>query len=47
LPRIFALVAAGKIDPLITLTLPLLEASKALTQLAVGGVEGKIGLVNP
>jgi NADPH2:quinone reductase len=47
LPKIFELVAAGKIDPLITLTLPLLEAPKALTLLAAGGVEGKIVLVNP
>jgi NADPH:quinone reductase len=47
LPKIFALVGAAKIDPLITLTLPLLEAPKALTLLAAGGMEGKIVLVNP
>jgi NADPH2:quinone reductase len=47
LPKIFALVAVGKIDPLITLTLPLLEAAKALTLLAASGIEGKIVLVNP
>jgi NADPH:quinone reductase len=47
LPKIFALVAAAKIDPLIMLTLPLLEAPKALTLLAAGKVEGKIVLVNP
>jgi NADPH:quinone reductase len=47
LPKIFALVAAAKIDPLITLTLPLLDAAKALTLLAAGKVEGKIVLVNP
>lgn len=47
LPKIFALVAAGKIDPLITLTLPLLDAAKALALLAGGKVEGKIVLINP
>lgn len=47
LPKIFALVAAAKIDPLITLTLPLLDAAKALTLLAAGNVEGKIVLINP
>ena len=47
LPKIFALLAAAKIDPLITLTLPLLAAAKALTLLAAGKVEGKIVLVNP
>jgi hypothetical protein len=39
-------VAAGKIDPLVTVTLPLLEARQALRLLAAGGVEGKIVLVN-
>lgn len=47
LPKIFALVAAAKVDPLITLTLPLLDAPTALTLLAAGSVEGKIVLVNP
>ncbi len=47
LPKIFALVGAAKIDPLITLTLPLLEARQALTLLAAGNVQGKIVLVNP
>jgi len=47
LPKIFALVAGGKIDPLMTVTLPLLEARRALALLAGGTVEGKIVLINP
>jgi len=47
LPKIFALVAAVNIDPLVTVTFPLLEARQALTLLAAGAVEGKIVLVNP
>jgi NADPH:quinone reductase-like Zn-dependent oxidoreductase len=47
LPKIFALVAGGKIDPLVTVTMPLLEASRALALLASGSAEGKIVLVNP
>ena len=42
LPKIFALLAAKKIDPLIARTFPLLEARSALALLAAGGVEGKI-----
>ena len=44
LPKIFALLAKKKIDPMVTKTFPLLEASKALELLATGKVEGKIVL---
>ncbi|HTB20181.1 MAG TPA: zinc-binding dehydrogenase [Bryobacteraceae bacterium] len=46
LPKIFALLAAKKIDPLISHTLPILEARQALDLLATGSVEGKIVLTN-
>jgi NADPH:quinone reductase len=46
LPRIFALVAEKKIDPLISITFPLLAAAKAIELLATGSVEGKIVLTN-
>jgi NADPH2:quinone reductase len=46
LPRIFALVAEKKIDPLISITFPLLAAGKAIELLATGSVEGKIVLTN-
>jgi NADPH:quinone reductase len=46
LPKIFALLAAKKIDPLVTRTFPLLEARQALELLASGSVEGKIVLTN-
>jgi NADPH2:quinone reductase len=46
LPKIFALLADKKIDPLITKRLPLLEARKAIELLMAGGVEGKIVLEN-
>lgn len=46
LPKIFTLLAEKKIDPLITCTLPLLDARKALELLAAGSVEGKIVLIN-
>jgi D-arabinose 1-dehydrogenase-like Zn-dependent alcohol dehydrogenase len=46
LPKIFALVAEKKIDPLITRTFPLLEARPALELLARGAVEGKIVLTD-
>jgi NADPH:quinone reductase-like Zn-dependent oxidoreductase len=46
LPKIFALVADGKIDPLISATFPLLAARQALELLATGSVEGKIVLTN-
>ncbi len=46
LPKIFALLAEKKIDPLVTQTFPLLEARKALELLASGSVAGKIVLLN-
>jgi NADPH:quinone reductase-like Zn-dependent oxidoreductase len=46
LPKIFALVAEKKIDPLISITFPLLAAGKAIELLATGSVEGKIVLTN-
>ena len=44
LPKIFALLAEKKIDPLVNRTFPLLEARQALELLATGSVEGKIVL---
>ncbi len=46
LPKIFALLAEKKIDPLITRTFPLLEARQAVESLASGSVGGKIVLEN-
>ena len=46
LPKIFALLAEKKIDPLVYRTFPLLEARQALELLASGSVEGKIVLTN-
>ena len=46
LPKIFALLAEKKIDPLVNRTFPLLEARQALELLAAGSVEGKIVLMN-
>ena len=46
LPKIFALLAEKKIDPLVTHTFGLLEARQALELLATGSVEGKIVLRN-
>jgi NADPH:quinone reductase-like Zn-dependent oxidoreductase len=46
LPKIFALLADKKIDPLITRRFPLLEARSAIELLITGGVEGKIILEN-
>jgi NADPH2:quinone reductase len=46
LPKIFALLAEKKIDPLVTRTFPLLDARKALELFASGSVEGKIVLTN-
>ena len=46
LPKIFALLAEKKIDPLVSRTFPLLEARKALELLVTGAVEGKIVLTN-
>ena len=44
LPKVFALLAERKIDPMVARTFPLLEARAALEALAAGGVEGKIVL---
>jgi NADPH2:quinone reductase len=44
LPKVFALLAEKKIDPLIARLFPLLEARAAVELLAKGGVEGKIVL---
>jgi NADPH:quinone reductase-like Zn-dependent oxidoreductase len=44
LPKIFALLAEKKIDPLVSRTFPLLEARQALELLSSGKVEGKIVL---
>jgi NADPH:quinone reductase len=46
LPKIFALLAEKKIDPLITRTFALLEARQAIELVASGSVEGKIVLTN-
>jgi NADPH2:quinone reductase len=46
LPKIFALLAEKKIDPLVTHTFPLLAARQALELLAAGSVKGKIVLIN-
>jgi NADPH:quinone reductase-like Zn-dependent oxidoreductase len=46
LPKIFALLAEKKIDPLVTHTFALLEARRAIELLATGSVEGKIVLEN-
>lgn len=46
LPKIFALLAAKKIDPLVQTTFPLVEARRAIELLASGSVEGKIVLTN-
>jgi NADPH:quinone reductase-like Zn-dependent oxidoreductase len=44
LPKIFALIAEKKLDPLVSVTLPLLEAKRAIEMLIAGSVEGKIVL---
>lgn len=47
LPKLFALLAGKKIDPLVTRTFPILQAREAIELLASGSVEGKIVLTNP
>lgn len=47
LPKVFALLAAHQIDPMISRTFPLLDARKALELLATGSVEGKVVLQAP
>ena len=44
LPKIFALIAEKKLDPLVSVTLPLLEVKAAIQALVSGSVEGKIVL---
>lgn len=44
LPKIFALLAANKIDPLIARSFPLLDARAAVELLATGAVQGKLVL---
>jgi NADPH:quinone reductase-like Zn-dependent oxidoreductase len=46
LPKLFALLAEKKIDPLVTRTFPILQAREAIELLASGSVEGKIVLTN-
>jgi NADPH:quinone reductase-like Zn-dependent oxidoreductase len=46
LPKIFALLAEKRIDPLINYTFPLLDAKRALQLLAAGSAVGKIVLTN-
>jgi NADPH:quinone reductase-like Zn-dependent oxidoreductase len=46
LPKIFALLAEKRIDPVIATTLPLLDAREAIELLAAGSVEGKIVLTD-
>ena len=45
LPKIFALLAEKRIDPLVTRTFALLEAKQAIELLAAGSVQGKIVLL--
>ena len=47
LPKIFALIAEKKLDPLVSVTLPLVEARRAMEMLVAGTVEGKIVLTTP
>ncbi len=47
LAKVFSLLAASKIDPMVNTTFPLLEARQALELLASGSVEGKIVLTMP
>jgi NADPH:quinone reductase-like Zn-dependent oxidoreductase len=46
LPKIFALIAERKLDPLVSATLPLIEAKQAMEMLMAGTSEGKIVLTN-
>jgi NADPH2:quinone reductase len=46
LPTIFALIAEKRINPLISVTFPLLAARQAIELLLTGSVEGKIVLTN-
>jgi NADPH:quinone reductase len=44
LPKILALIAEKKLDPLVSVTMPLTEARRAMEMLAGGAVEGKVVL---
>jgi NADPH:quinone reductase-like Zn-dependent oxidoreductase len=44
LPKIFALAADKRIEPLVAQTYPLLDAKRAIELLTTGAVEGKIVL---
>ena len=46
LPKIFGLIAEKKLDPLVSATMPLVEARRAMEMLRGGAVEGKIVLTN-
>ena len=46
LPKIFDLIAAKRIDPLVNKTFPLLEARQALEYLSTGSAQGKVVLTN-
>jgi NADPH:quinone reductase-like Zn-dependent oxidoreductase len=45
LPKIFALIAEKKLEPLVSVTLPLVEARRAMEMLVAGSVEGKVVLM--
>ena len=45
LPKLFDLLAQGKISPRVAQTFPLLDARKANERLEEGGIEGKLVLV--
>ena len=44
LPKIFALIAEKKLEPVVSATLPLGEARRAMEMLSAGSVEGKVVL---
>lgn len=44
LPKVLALIAQGKIEPVVAAVFPLRDAGQALELLATGTVEGKIVL---
>jgi len=46
LSKIFAQIAEKKLDPLVSVTLPLVEARAAMEMLVAGAAEGKIVLTN-
>ena len=44
LPKIFGLIAEKKLEPVVSATLPLVEARRAMEMLVAGAVEGKMVL---